>query len=250
MKLRLKKPVTPYYINQAFGQNLNPTYKQLGLKGHNGLDLRSIHGQKVYAAHDGLVVYTGMESREGMGIVIKTLQEFDYKDGTAFFKSGYWHNIYPDGIKVQVGQIVKAGDLIALSNSTGNSTGDHVHFFLKPVVQGEQDWQFENVEQDNGYRGCIDPAPFMERDFYYEFKKEMRFGQTNQDVKALQTVLKEDGIYFGPITGYYGNLTTSAVMDFQIKYQVATFIEIFLPYLRGKKVGPKTLAKLQSLYGV
>jgi hypothetical protein len=32
---------------------------------------------------------------------------------------------------------------------------------LKPVYQGEQPWQWDNVEQENGYRGAVDPAPYF-----------------------------------------------------------------------------------------
>lgn len=249
MKLLLKKPLENFEVSQYFGENLNPTYAQIGLKGHNGLDLPCPTGTPILASHDGIVVYTGIEAREGMGVVVKTLQEFDYKEGQALFKSGYWHNIYPDGIKVRVGQSVKAGDVIALSDNTGNSTGPHLHFFLKPVVQGEQDWQFENLEQDNGFRGAIDPYPHLEKTAH-TFTKDIKLGDKGEEVSQLQRVLKEMGFFRHEITGYYGPITQSAVIDFQIRFNVAPIMELFLPFLRGKVVGPKTRAKLNYFYGV
>ena len=49
----------------------------------------------------------------------------------------------------------------------------------------------------------------------YVFTKALKFGMRNIDVRQLQEVLKEKGIYSGPITGYYGNQTVSAVKKFQ-----------------------------------
>ena len=75
-------------------------------------------------------------------------------------KSIYWH-LLADGILVRAGQNVKVGDVIGLADSTGISKGDHLHFGLKPMYQGEEDWQWTNFQQDNGYKGAIDPNPFF-----------------------------------------------------------------------------------------
>jgi peptidoglycan hydrolase-like protein with peptidoglycan-binding domain len=37
----------------------------------------------------------------------------------------------------------------------------------------------------------------------------------NNEVTKLQERLKEEGVYSGPITGYYGNLTMAAVKKYQ-----------------------------------
>ena len=248
VKLKLVKPIENWKISQFFGENINPTYAQIGLKGHNGLDIPCPMGTPVRAAHDGVVVYTGVEANEGMGVVIRTHDAFDYNGGKAHFKTLYWHNIYPDGIKVKLGQHVKAGEVIALSDSTGNSTGPHLHFGLKPVYLMENDWQFENAEHNNGFRGAIDPYPYFERPDH--IFKTTQLGEKSEEVKHLQTFLKELGFFSREVTGYYGPITQSAVMDFQIRFNVASLAELFLPWLRGKKVGPKSLAKLQALYGV
>lgn len=93
------------------------------------------------------------------------------------------------------------------------------------------DWKFE-------------PTPKPKHDF----KKVLLYGQKNNDIKVLQDVLKYEGLMATNITstGYYGNITAKGVMDFQIKHAVAPLAEINA--LAGKRVGLKTLTKLNSLY--
>lgn len=82
----------------------------------------------------------------------------------------------------------------------------------------------------------------------YTFTKTLVFGNTNPDVKALQDILKFEGLF--PIntasTGYYGAITAKGVLAFQRKYVVASEAE--LVRLAGRSVGPKTMAKLNQLY--
>lgn len=184
MKLELfwpvEKPRNDAY--NRFGENVE-FYKSLNIgleKGHNGIDITAQSFENtamnqitfpVYAAHDGIVTYAGIEKNEGMGIVIRTKDAREYQGGEAFFKTIYWHNRYPDGIRVKVGQEVKVGDLIAYSDSTGISSGTHLHFGLKPIAQGENDWTWNNIEQTNGYFGAIDPMPYMGNMSALDYKK-------------------------------------------------------------------------------
>jgi peptidoglycan hydrolase-like protein with peptidoglycan-binding domain len=68
------------------------------------------------------------------------------------------------------------------------------------------------------------------------------------DVKALQEILRYEGFFPANIeyTGNYGPITAKAVLEFQQKYNIGTPQEI--TSLKGKIVGPKTLAKLNELY--
>lgn len=211
MKLVLKSPLKIFRINQKFGENANAFYKQLGLKGHNGIDFFAPDSTEVYAAHDGRVTFAGYDGSGGLGIVIRTEEEFDYLKGQSYFKSIYWH-LRKDSLKVTGSQQVKAGDLIALSDNTGMSTGAHLHFGLKPIAKGENDWTWFNTEQDNEYMGAIDPLPYFAEKF--QFIKTLRFGMLNSDVKELQKIL-------GVIqTGFFGTLTLEAVKKFQRKYEI------------------------------
>lgn len=183
-------PIQPFHINQAFG--LNPqTYSQFGLKGHNGLDLRAFHGQPVYAAHDGIAFFES-DNSGGEGVVIVSDEKIPYDAARICFstdqtmrkvnyKTIYWHLcdeikdpkfkspvlLYQRANKGQ-GMPVKAGDIIGYADNTGFSTGDHLHFGLKPVVSGPNtpsdgtdDANYQNVSQLNGFLGAIDPAPYF-----------------------------------------------------------------------------------------
>lgn len=185
-------PITPFVVNQPFG--VNPaTYAQFGLKGHNGIDLRAFHGQPVYAAHDG-TAYFESDANQGEGVVVISNQTCNYdvdacvftfnlQKPEVFWKSVYWHfcdelkdpKFVSPVLKYQranngAGMEVKAGDLLGYADNTGFSTGDHLHFALKPIKKGNpnpQDatddtpGQWVNVSPNNGFLGGIDPAPYL-----------------------------------------------------------------------------------------
>ncbi len=75
------------------------------------------------------------------------------------------------------------------------------------------------------------------------FRRDLTYGETSLDVGDLQRVLK----VIEPVTGYYGELTRKTVLNFQIQYNLISWWEKI--FLRGKRVGPKTRAKLNELFG-
>lgn len=168
MKLILSLPVIPFHLNQGFGVNY-VTYKQFGLQGHNGLDLEAYHGQPVYASHDGTVIIE-VDDDQGHGVVLVSDQMYDYNGSLAYFKTIYWHLCdpvkepsYPYPVKTN--QKVKRGDLIGYADNTGFSTGNHLHFGLKPMAMGESVLTTMNIEQNNGYMGAIDPTPYLDMNY-------------------------------------------------------------------------------------
>jgi peptidoglycan hydrolase-like protein with peptidoglycan-binding domain len=68
---------------------------------------------------------------------------------------------------------------------------------------------------------------------------QLDYGQTSTNVTNLQTFLASSPSIYpqGRITGYFGPLTKSAVMNFQNAYGIA----------QVGRVGPQTLAKINSL---
>lgn len=78
------------------------------------------------------------------------------------------------------------------------------------------------------------------------FLTDLEFDMTNDEVKALQDVLRYEGLFptNSQSTGYFGAITLKAVQGFQTKYGV------IVPGEPGYgRVGPKTRAKLNELYG-
>jgi hypothetical protein len=82
----------------------------------------------------------------------------------------------------------------------------------------------------------------------YTFKNVLTFGMTNGDVKALQEILRYEGLFPTNIslTGYYGAISAKAILAWQKKYAVAPLSE--LDSLQGRRVGDKTIKKLNELY--
>lgn len=85
------------------------------------------------------------------------------------------------------------------------------------------------------------------KEFSFNFKRTLLMGMRGEDVKALQIALRILGDFHYPeVTGFYGSQTAKAVYAFQTKYNLAGYLELF--FLGGKRVGAKTLKKLNSLF--
>ena len=245
MKLKLYDPVKRIFITQGFGfDETDPVmlekYKAMGMSAHNGLDMWAEDGSPVLASHDGRVTFAGYDGGGGLGVVIRTNEQFEYVGEEAFFKTIYWH-LKKDTLLVTGGQQVVRGQQIAQADNTGFSTGSHLHFGLKPIARGENDWTWWNLEQDNGMGGAIDPRPY-----FVKFQHEMKVGDRGYDVRDLQEELKRLGFFNQEPTAYYGSITASAVLAFQKANVVLSWYERNI--LRGAKVGPKTLLALNANY--
>lgn len=244
MKLSLQFPTKNVAVNQAFGKNDTPIYAQLGMKGHNGIDFFAPDGTPILATHDGVVVYAGLDGSNGNLVVLKTDVQYDYLNGQAYFKTLYGH--LKDGtICVHAGERVKAGQVIAQADNTGASSGSHLHFGLKPVQQGEQEWVWYNLEQNNGYNVAIDPTSYFPQ--VQEFTKTLKLGDKGVDVAKMQAFFIRHK-YMAPVAelGYYGPLTAKAVLKFQLDYLTLSSFEKNV--LRGTLAGPKTIKKLNEIY--
>ncbi len=118
-------------ISSPYGWRVNPYSGAYAL--HGGIDLAAGCNAPIVAAHSGVVSYAGYNGGYGNFILLNN------GDGIS---TGYGH-IIAGGILVSAGEQVRAGQQIASVGSTGNSTGCHLHFEVRP----------------NGT--AIDPAPFM-----------------------------------------------------------------------------------------
>jgi hypothetical protein len=125
--------------------------------GHRGIDYAIAANTPVVAANDGTVTYAEWSDSGGHGVVLEH----------AGNRTAYFHN---NALFVYPGQRVSRGQLLALSGSTGNSTGPHVHFEVRDLFPywhaidpfgwtglGKDPWRF-----DQGYLWTTDPpTPFV-----------------------------------------------------------------------------------------
>lgn len=120
-------------------------------------------------------------------------------------------------------------------------------FILEDQLAAGTAFDFSAEAQIPAY--LIAEAKRLPRQPTYAFAKALSFGMSNdRDVMALQDCLKSLG-YMSiavPSTGNYGPTTAQAVLDFQTFFRAATWLELKL--LGGRRVGPSTLALLNSLF--
>ena len=110
-------------VTSEFGYRRDPFTGER--RGHTGMDLAVPTGTSVRAALPGTVtVSTYNQGGYGYYVMI------DHGSGLSTL---YGHN---SQLLARVGQTVEAGDVIALSGSTGRSTGPHLHFEVR--INGER----------------------------------------------------------------------------------------------------------------
>jgi murein DD-endopeptidase MepM/ murein hydrolase activator NlpD len=101
-------------ISSSYGYRNHPVYEER--KFHTGVDLSVPSGSTVKATADGIVSFAGWTENSGIVVVA------EHGHG---FSTAYAHN---RKALVRVGQRIARGDAIAMSGSTGVSTGPHVHY--------------------------------------------------------------------------------------------------------------------------
>ncbi len=109
------RPVTGGYISSGYGRRLDPFTGNRAF--HQGVDFNTGKiGEEVFAVAAGVVNYAGW--KEGYGRMV----QIDHGNG---YETLYAHD---QKLLVKEGDVVKKGQIIALSGTSGRSTGPHVHF--------------------------------------------------------------------------------------------------------------------------
>lgn len=203
-KIFLFRPLRTNFLSQKFGENnacRNPFtkqvltktgstcpigfedfYKSINMKGHNGEDWACWRGEPIY--HSGN--YEGWAKTEvdrdgGIGIDINSAEKIEVLD--SHVKLRYWHLLK---VNVFDGQEIKPGDLIGWGDSTGASSGNHLHWSLKPCNH-----QGVPTYPNNGFTGAIDHSKYYDNTFILDFlniKQQLNLYQ--QVVKLLHQLLK------------------------------------------------------------
>ena len=105
------------YISSYFGMRMHPIYHYMRM--HNGIDIAAPGGTNILAAESGTVIVAEYNSGYGNYIIV------DHGGG---FSTLYAHS---SRLLASVGDYVSRGQVIALVGTTGNSTGNHLHFEVR-----------------------------------------------------------------------------------------------------------------------
>ena len=134
----------PFNGSYSTTQNFNDpccraSYAKFGMTGHNGIDYGLPCGTQVVAPYSGQITFVGNDPT-GYGLYV-------------FLNDGKTEGVlgHLSRIDVRQGQSVSEGQAIGLSGTTGNSSGCHLHFGIRPVT----------YNRSNGFLGYVDPAPYL-----------------------------------------------------------------------------------------
>lgn len=159
--------------------------------------------------------------------------------------NGTWLSLYPKmpvttewrhWVYAGKAKLINGEPFIGIKNSWGD-------------VVGENGWQwlgkeyFESGHVWSGWTHVMGAVKPSTQPFY----RDMSYQDSNDEVKRLQSVLKDLG-YFPKnqeCTGFYGRITQSAVYHFQLDYVDLTIWENLI--LAGRKCGSKTRAAINKL---
>ncbi len=108
------RPINRGWMSSRYGYRNDPFTGKLAW--HDGVDFAGKDGSNIVAVASGVVTWAG--SRYGYG----NLVEINHGNG---YITRYAH---AKEVLVEVGDVVKKADIVALMGSTGRSTGPHVHF--------------------------------------------------------------------------------------------------------------------------
>ena len=245
-------------------------YPTIGLKGHNGWDSGLYYSEPVYfpvvSPETEWKVMNEVDSSGGIGVDVYSTTPVKFSEipvhtpgsnreieqqyirfGGLFLTFRFWHLL---ASKKENGSTIKTGEVLGLGDTTGASSGNHLHWSLKA-----HDGNNTSLDLDNGFTGAFDHKPYYENKFVVEalktsfsFTKTLRKGMVNVDVGVLQAHLVRWG-YMKPFkedeVGIYGGKTATAVLAFQEATIPLSWYEKNV--LRGTICGPKTLEALNRL---
>lgn len=132
-------------VTSGFGYR-NPVYNSHGIqisggRLHSGIDLIGQKNSKVMCVMDGEVTTATYNGSYGNYVEIKHIDG----DGTVFYT--LYAHMQNNSLRVKKGDNVSKGQVIGVQGTTGNSTGDHLHFEVRTNTGSN--------------RYAIDPAPYL-----------------------------------------------------------------------------------------
>ncbi|MRR57074.1 MAG: M23 family metallopeptidase [Deltaproteobacteria bacterium] len=115
----IKLPVENGVVTSGVGWRVDPFGSGKSVY-HRGIDIAIPVGTPVRAVRKGRVVFAGAHGGHGSTVIV------EHANGV---RTLYGHNSI---VRVQPGELVESGTILAFSGNTGRSTGPHVHFEQLP----------------------------------------------------------------------------------------------------------------------
>ncbi len=129
-------PIRDGVVTDGFGMRFHPILHMRLM--HEGIDIETPRGTPVHSTGDGVVSYAGR--RGGYGNVVEIDHGFGYVTLYGHLEKSL----------VKEGEKVKRGDIIALSGSSGLSTGPHLHYGITKngIFVDPSEYYFQGSQYD------------------------------------------------------------------------------------------------------
>ena len=179
VKIGARGPVI-YKHGLVCSEGYEDFYARLGLKGHNGWDLVAKHGEPVYfsvAADAEWYALDATDSSGGIGVDIISKQPIDGQ----YLKFRFWHL---KNEMVNDDQPIVVGHLLGYADSTGASSGDHVHMEMKVC-----DETGITLNRENGYFGAMPFDEWYENRFILDAMKSPDKATCRERMESLSGIL-------------------------------------------------------------
>ena len=162
-------------VYQEFGKN-PADYAYLGLDGHNGIDIATYAGDRIYATSGTYVEVKNDPA--GYGKHVRILTPVDFNGDCLEITYGHLQDVY-----AVLGKSCKDGELLGNEGNTGfvisgqthywgnapANKGVHLHFGIRECSAKPTPWQMVYASgakiylknYDNGFAGAVDPLKYI-----------------------------------------------------------------------------------------
>lgn len=143
-------------VSQFFGESQRRYMEILGTNGHNGIDFAVPNGTEIIAPIDMFISQSGIDSKGGIYFVGEVREDQNTRYELIFVHNKI--NLVVPGIRI------KKGEVVAISDNTGWSSGPHLHFGVRVETYDVQNNAWFRINNNN--KGYIDPLPFFNENGY------------------------------------------------------------------------------------
>lgn len=150
-------PQDTWQVTQPWGIERPDVYSRFGFSAHNGVDVRLAPNKLIRAPFDGEIVQIDYQANGG-GIYcsIMSTDRFMFPDGIE--ANVLWDFLHLESTQCVKGKHYLVGDVIAVADNTGFSTGSHTHHQVRRVYKTRNTWQ--DADRNNA-NNSIDPTPYF-----------------------------------------------------------------------------------------